>query len=599
MIRTLYHAGLALKEMEDYQSFFAPWQNPFPNTKPDTEYLVVIAEVEEGKIIGLELEPFKKALVEKYLFRSIQGANGTNLVPTLYFGVDKNLEKYQEGISKLMKKINASIKNNKHSFVSKNSLEELPQMLEALHSDANYQARYLFTMRVSGKWFGEFDEYVKLFLQDAYQKYYKDSKGTDKICAVTYLPAEEVWGRVDTLGFTVNDIAFSRGGFNDSNSYKMFPVSPEVVKTLEGAKLVMTNHLVHNFYSLQYAILPHLIVPNLDIQEELMRKFLEKADTKKKIQSQKNAVFSYENLIKEIIDSDELSRADVYYDIFFYQQNQAQTLIKLHLSDVLPSRFKKIFEAKEWIEERFAKLNRIVFNKGKKDEKTQEFYFSFVTIRPYFSSGTGADTLFHPYFFKILEAVFYGKYLNYQEVLKAFNKTIQIVAKDPSLGLDFQRLVRESFAVLEFFTVLNLFKHMNMEKIPEVNPIELVTKQFIDQHKHFFDSPYKKGVFLLGCLTKRLLSKQYQKLKNEPFFKQLNGLNIDEKQIQTIFPKLVNKLHEYEANLPNLEQEIAAALVKRSDLSKAETSYVFTLGLTMQGEFSKAWKEGKDAEETI
>jgi CRISPR-associated protein Csh1 len=140
---------------------------------------------------------------------------------------------------------------------------------------------------------------------------------------------------------------------------------------------------------------------------------------------------------------------------------------------------------------------------------------------------------------------------------------------------------------------------MNMEKIPEVNPIELVTKQFIDQHKHFFDSPYKKGVFLLGCLTKRLLSKQYQKLKNEPFFKQLNGLNIDEKQIQTIFPKLVNKLHEYEANLPNLEQEIAAALVKRSDLSKAETSYVFTLGLTMQGEFSKAWKEGKDAEETI
>ena len=87
----------------------------------------------------------------------------------------------------------------------------------------------MFTLKIDGNWVGEIPEIKKILEDEAYNKYFsskgEDYKATDKICAVTYKKTDEVWGRIDTLGFTVNDIAFSRNGFSATDSYKMFPVS--------------------------------------------------------------------------------------------------------------------------------------------------------------------------------------------------------------------------------------------------------------------------------------------------------------------------------------------------------------------------------------
>ena len=85
--------------------------------------------------------------------------------------------------------------------------------------------------------------------------------------------------------------------------------------------------------------------------------------------------------------------------------------------------------------------------------------------------------------------------------------------------------------------------------------VYLNVDEFIDQHPEFFDSEFKKSVFMLGNLTERLLAKQREKYKSEPFSKHLNGLNIDKKIIQKIFPKLINKLKEHEVHLPELERK--------------------------------------------
>ena len=79
--------------------------------------------------------------------------------------------------------------------------------------------------------------------------------------------------------------------------------------------------------------------------------------------------------------------------------------------------------------------------------------------------------------------------------------------------------------------------------------------------------------------------------------KQLNSLNIDEKTITKILPKLISKLREYETALPELEQSIAKSLVYPNKLSKDEISYTFTLGLVMQREFSKAYRQNQEEEE--
>lgn len=131
----------------------------------------------------------------------------------------------------------------------------------------------------------------------------------------------------------------------------------------------------------------------------------------------------------------------------------------------------------------------------------------------------------------------------------------------------------------------------------EKQSVDLTTEGFIDQHLDFFDSEYKKGVFRLGSLSAYLMGKQYRKLNNSPFMKQLNSLNIDEKTISKIFPKLINKLREYDAAIPDLEQKIAKSLVHSNKLSKDEISYTFTLGLVMQREFAKAYKQKQEEEE--
>lgn len=153
----------------------------------------------------------------------------------------------------------------------------------------------------------------------------------------------------------------------------------------------------------------------------------------------------------------------------------------------------------------------------------------------------------------------------------------------------YQNQAKYTFVLYQYFLHLGLFKNKNnMEKQTEQS-VPLNAENFIIAHPNFFDDDYKKGIFLLGNLSAYLMGKQYKKLKSTPFMKQLNSLNIDEKTIKNIFPKLINKLREYDAALPELEQQIAQALVSDNKLSKTDISYTFTLGMVMQREFAKAY----------
>ena len=239
MIKSFYTIGNVLRKDEAYAEYFEPWANPFPKVKDD-EAKVVIASIEQGVLQeDLKEENFSKRRVNAYLYRPIQGKNGTNLVPTLLLQVDRNFDKFSDSVRKLIKKVKKSIQNNKHSFIRLQQIDLIEQKLLQYYQFINFEKRYLFTIKIDDKYFGDYEDYKNLFREDAYSKYYKDSSAKDKLCAVTYKQSEEVWGRVDTLGFTVDAATFSRNGFDTKDSYKMFPVSPDAVKVLEGAKRII------------------------------------------------------------------------------------------------------------------------------------------------------------------------------------------------------------------------------------------------------------------------------------------------------------------------------------------------------------------------
>lgn len=611
MIKSFYTIGNVLRKDEAYAEYFEPWSNPFPKVKDD-EAKVIIASIKQGELQeDLKEENFSKQRVNSYLYRPIQGKNGTNLVPTLLLQIDRNFEKYSDNVRKLSKKIKHSVKNNKHSFINLKEIDVIEQKLLHYHQFINFDKRYLFTVKIDEKYFGDFENNKILFEKEAYSKYYKDSSAKNKVCAVTYKQSEEVWGRVDTLGFTVDAMTFSRNGFEPKDSYKMFPVSPDAVKVLEGAKRIILEsdlNLTRNFYGLKYFISPHFLNNDDEITREVLKIFIKKSNAAQSFGGEGNSIINNERIINEIIKDEILSKGDIYYDIFFYQPNNAQFLIKLHLSDVLPSRFKEIFDAKKRIEDKYQPINRIVIkSKDKKlDVVPRDFKINFGGlfeqkmppmhgIKDYFSQKVSTDTIFHPYFYKVLEAVFYGTNLNKETVLKAFMEKIVIAFKNiKDNPNDFTRHVKTSFTIYQFFNELKLFNSNIMdEKNIDSDEVAMNIDNFVNQHDDFFKDEVKKGAFYLGLLTNIFLEKQNSHLQNKPFMNQLNGLNLDSDQMQKIHLKLIDKLYQYNDKLKKIEHQmieklnplISKNLILRSDISRTELSYAFALGMTMQKEF--------------
>ncbi len=475
MIKSFYTIGSVLRKDEAYAEYFNPWSNPFPKVKDD-EAKVIYASIQQGQLEDdLREENFSKKRVNSYLYRKVQGANGTNLVPTLHLQIDRNLEKYSDNVRKLIKKVKQSVQNNNHSFINVKQIDLIEQKLLQYYQFINFEKRYLFTIKVDNKYFGDFEENKNLFKEDAYSKYYKDSSSKDKLCSVTYKQSEEVWGRVDTLGFTVDAVSFSRNGFDIKDSYKMFPVSPDAVKTLEGAKRIILEsdlNLTRSFYGLKYFILPHFIVNDEELINRVIQTFFQTNNEDLSLKNEGESIIYNEKLIYRITEKKQLQES-VYYDIFFYQPNNAQFLIKLHLSDVLPSRFKEIFDAKERVEKKYKLFSRIVIKAkdknsagipidykitfgGSFEQKMPPMY----GIKDYFSQKVRTDTIFHPYFYKVLEAVFYGTSLNKETILKAFMEKIVIAFKNVKDNPnDFSRHVKTSFIIYQFFNELKLYKY--------------------------------------------------------------------------------------------------------------------------------------------
>lgn len=600
MIKTLYEFGKILKDGfdDDYSDYFNPWQNPYPRANEDS--IVIVFVIENGKLSdNVDLEKFSNNNLSKYLFRELAGPRATSLVPTLFYYYTDNEDDKQEAQAKFLDKVKRcfSNKNVKRAYNLNISISDLISDLEQKISSLSNlpKGNVLVTFKFDGKYVGEMPKFEEIITNEAYQKYSQKSSSENKICAITYDDSSEVWGRVSTLGFTVDDEPFSRGGFDTKTSYKMFPVSPEAVKILEGTRKFVENKLSRNFYGLKYFILPHFIAMNGDKMEEVIDEYIQKSQNPNPTFKQEiDSIIDNEIIIKEITENEKLSENTIYYDMFFYQINNAQFLIKLHLSDILPSRFNWILKIKNRIEIFYKPITTIHSR-----ENDWDYFLTLATIKNFFSEQIQRGIIYHPYFFKIVESIFHGTKLNKQTIITSFYDDVKKAFKQKEF---FESTVKRTFTIYQFFYELNLFRnYRNMETQKQI-PLDL--DGFMNAHEVFFADDSKKAAFFLGCLTEKLLQKQRSKLNSEPFVKYLNGLNIDQTQMKKIHLKLMDKIpqygdkfskeeHEY---IKRLNTEIGLRLIEPSTLSKVDISYSFALGLVMQKEFTNQFFRNKELE---
>jgi CRISPR-associated protein Csh1 len=611
MIKTIYQFGQQLQKMESMKRYFEIFGSPYPERTENEK--VIVVEIKAKQFFKLSLDDYRKTWNEKYLFRELAAARSTSIVPTLHFynlpvgdkaetraKNEKDLEdSVEKFLDKLKRSFDANTKIYEVFFDAQNILENLKTDLkDFVMGNCNDKKNYLFTLKIDEKWVGEIPEIKKILEDEAYNKYFssggEDFKSDDKICAVTYQKADEVWGRVDTLGFTVNDIAFSRNGFEASDSYKMFPVSPDAVKILEGTRRALDNGLSYGFQNLKFFVLPRFIAVSDEIlRGEIVETFVQGnlRNNSASGETQTNSIIKSENIFNEIIHEEKLSQNSIYYDIFFYEQIQKQFSIKLHVSDVLPSRFKTIIVIKKVIEDHY---NILTIIPSKKQDDIR-FNLTFYELKKYFPE---------PFFFQIMEAIFYKTRINKHQVLAVFMEIIKKAFKDPSdMPFDLNHLaqsVKRTFVIYQYFQKLKLFGDMeNQDKAP----ISMVAENFVEQHA-FFDNNLKKSAFYLGCASEILLSSQRKNLGgNEPFALKLYNLNVGYTELKDIFPKLMNKAMEYKRGdklynstyFDDLMRRVGDFLHDDKNVAKTDTSYAFSLGLIMEKEFANQRYKDYDA----
>ncbi len=590
MIQTLYQIGAAIHNDDEYSRFFQPWGNPFPGREDDAK--VIVAEIENGSFIKVVLENFRSDYLGKYLFRegSTKG-RATNSVPTVPFiDIDTSFAKVEQ-----------SFKNYKHAFAKSSELTRVKAALSEINLEKG--TSYLFTFKIDGKYLGEYSKYRDIFIQNAYRGFFeknysgiKMSRKDDYVCALSGIRTT-VYGFVDVMGFTVNDDSFMRNGFDQAQSYKMFPVSSKAAVILSGiTSLVFTNDFSKHFSgSIKYIILPKFIGNN---RPELIKEVFElfKERNAFNITSENSAkgsagfIKGTEDMIEEIILDERLHSQDIFYDILFYEDKKSQLSLLLQVSDVQPSRLRTIMEVKKGLEKFYAPLTN--FDDG---SKHYNFHINLVTIKDFLLTEQGKKQIPHPYFFRVTEALFYGQKINQKTFVHFLLLRFRKLFKERHGNeYAFPTAVKEGFVIFQFLFRQNLkpksSNQMNLLNTKD-SKVALNALQFIDQHPDFFNVEFKKGAFIFGCLVSKLLRKQ----PNNAFLKQLNDLYLDRKIVEKKFPKLINKLRQYDVNykeISDMEVVLATSMMDQNPISKEDISLAVTLGLVLQKEFDvRSWKE--------
>jgi len=580
MIQTLYTIGKVLSQDEQYQQYFEPWQELFPNKDKQ----IIILEIRNGQFIKIYTTSYNPDYKSKCLMREYP-SRGSNTVPTLKWS----------GAKGTFNKIKQSISNNNLEFINEENLKKVEDAL--LEFDASKDYSYILTFKIDGKYFGEIDEYKNLFLEKVYDKYWKksgnekyESKSVDKICALSG-ERENVYGVIDTLGFTVNELSFMRNGFKRQNAYKMFPVSPDAVRLLEGTFEFVHSKIENRFYrGIKYIILPQFFgASNNDKKKEIIEKFIGtealNINYEKKDKGLNGFVIETEDYINTIINNNTL-KEQVNYEILFYEQIKAQKSLKLNLTDVRPSRFEEIFLAKREVQSYYAPItNRLPAGK----KKGYTFRINLYKIKDFFMSERGSESIPHPFFYRLVEAIFCKQKINKLTVLKFITEDIRRkFKKRHQVEYAYISSGKEGFVILQFLEKLGLFNTKNQNNMENENQkVPLNALEFIEQHKKgFFEHDYIKGAFLFGCLVKRLTYNQ----NNDAFLKELNNLVIDKNLINRKFPKLIDKLRKYKREFKELEIPAANYFASghSDDISKDEISMAVTLGLILQSSFEKS-----------
>lgn len=498
----------------------------------------ILIDLKQNAFCGFDLEDFDNHKVDLYLYfpDASKGNKPHPFAPitdpetTLYKKILQWVDKCWDELKDLsdeerafLEKLKGILDENKETILSQ-LIEKFSQRKPAKGS------KNFLTIKFVGEkeYLGEYELFKKAVNMIIANKFHASSspeKIPCSVCGNEQKVSSDISAIADFKYATLDKPGFIMGGLNEKEAWKNIPVCWECMNLLQKGKEFIETNLKFKFYGLIY-----LLIPKLLISEQELENILQILSDIKNIQIEGKIKKKLTDDEREILDLI-AQKNDVLTINFLFIKKETQVSkedILLLIEDIYPSRLREIFEAKD-------KVDKFLENEGRE--------FNLWSIRQFFlkSDEKRKSPDLDKYFLGVVECIFKGKNLEKDLIFNFFMNKIREEFIKIAEGYS-ENHIKDALRNILFFKYLHI---LDLKEEEKMTPSKF--ESIFAQYEKSFDTPEKRGIFLLGALTQALLNTQYEKRGSKPFIKKLKSLKMNEDDFRALLPEVQNKLEEYDS----------------------------------------------------
>jgi len=574
--------------------------------------LLITFEARAGLVtryLRTDLEEIDSSRKRQYLYR--RGASmGADVTPTslitepkktIHTKLDAWIKKNADGSKDLFLSSLAAVYHETHDRVVK----DVVTLYQARSDKKGYGLTLVFNDDGTIRYVGDYERFQAFIVKKA------TTPGTvqreNHVCSICGNVKSIVYGDVvpgKTLKFyTLDKPGYIASGFSEENGWKNFPVCQDCAMDLEAGTTYVDGHLNFALSGARYYLIPKLVVENKTVLDRILGEFRthEKtlASTNEDGEKKATAQEKFEAIRKAERDSERFAirtmgnqSPGVSFDLLFYDKPQVGTFkILQHIQDVAPGRAALIAEIMKTVD--CSPVFDATLPGG--NEGRRSVQFSFWQLAQFFKKPDSAkDQTWKQEYLAVVADIFTGAPVGKECILHQFMQKLRDELLDDMYNNQGKTFSFEEWTLRAFNTLLFLQGchaiPANYGEMRDMSEPTDITAQLFDEN-NTVNTPAKKATFLTGVLTQRLLNIQWQVRGSKPFFKELKGLRLKEQDVKGLFPKIINKLEEYDKNYyGKLEQEAAVQFAQAGDnwdLTIDEVNFIFSLGMTLASRINK------------
>lgn len=402
--------------------------------------------------------------------------------------------------------------------------------------------------------------------------------GQCSICGKTDI---EVSGLLQIPNFklyTLDKRGSVSGGFDPLNAWRNFPACRECCDRVDFAGERVKKYLSFDYYGFKYLFLPSPVQP----AQTAVYEFLDRlTDARINRSAQKRLTAAEDEILYVLAQEKNLLQVD----LLFYQPDPQFFRPALYVPGLLPTRFRKLFEAKDRVDE-----HPWLKEPSPKPFTTRQFTFgSLENIFPV-ARGFGDD------FLAATRAALELRQFSPRRMLQIGMRWVQQDYRD---GNAWPSRLADLFRCILFFEVLTesisgrseTDMKVDYGNSEQADRVRGVLGQASGKLK---TDPAAQAAFLVGACCSRIEMIQQHVRGAAPFAGKLKGFRLSQPDVQRLFVAAKDKAKAYgpdeEKKVSGLLECAAAALSATSErwsLSPDEVSYFFALGHALRSRFAK------------